>query len=143
MKHYRSCNLCEAICGLQIETDGRQILSIQGDKQDPLSRGHICPKALALKDIHEDPDRLKTPIKRTASGWVAISWEQAFDEIARRLGEIRTAHGNDALAVYFGNPTVHSHGAMLFRRILLEALNTPNTEHRGSRTTADRALSRG
>ena len=54
---YRACNLCEAICGLEIEHDGEKVISIRGDKQDPLSRGHICPKAIALQDIHADPDR--------------------------------------------------------------------------------------
>ena len=62
--HYRACHLCEAICGVVIETKGDEILSIKGDKNDPLSRGHICPKAVALKDIHEDPDRLRAPVKR-------------------------------------------------------------------------------
>ena len=60
--HYRACHLCEAICGLVIETEGQEILSIKGDKKDPLSRGHICPKAIALKDLHEDPDRLRQPV---------------------------------------------------------------------------------
>ncbi len=63
-RHYRACHLCEAICGLVIETEGEHILSIKGDKHDPLSRGHICPKAVALKDIHEDPDRLRRPLKK-------------------------------------------------------------------------------
>jgi anaerobic selenocysteine-containing dehydrogenase len=62
--HYRACHLCEAICGLKIETRGEEILSIKGDPDDPLSRGHICPKAVALKDIHEDPDRLRYPVRR-------------------------------------------------------------------------------
>ena len=62
--HYRACNLCEAICGVAIEHEGGKILSIRGDAEDPLSRGHICPKAFGLKDIHEDPDRLKRPIRR-------------------------------------------------------------------------------
>ena len=60
--HYRACHLCEAICGLVIETEGREVVSIKGDKNDPLSRGHICPKAVALKDIHDDPDRLRRPL---------------------------------------------------------------------------------
>ena len=47
-KHYRTCNLCEAMCGLEIEHQGSKILSIKGDKNDVLSRGHICPKALAV-----------------------------------------------------------------------------------------------
>ena len=59
--HYRACHLCEAICGLEIKTQGEQILSIKGDKNDPLSRGYICPKATALEDMHFDPDRLRQP----------------------------------------------------------------------------------
>jgi len=57
---FRACNLCEAVCGLTIEHDGTKVISIKGDKEDPLSRGHICPKAIALQDIHADPDRLRT-----------------------------------------------------------------------------------
>ena len=49
--HYRACHLCEAICGLEIKTNGSEIVSIKGDKEDPFSRGHICPKAVAIKDI--------------------------------------------------------------------------------------------
>ena len=45
------CNLCEAICGLELEIEGARILSIRGDADDPFSRGHICPKAVALQDI--------------------------------------------------------------------------------------------
>ena len=56
--HYRACNLCEATCGIQIEVQGSKILSIRGDKDDPFSRGYICPKAVALQDIHNDPNRL-------------------------------------------------------------------------------------
>ena len=61
--HYRTCNLCEAMCGIEIVTSGKQILSIKGDKQDTFSRGHICPKATALQDLHEDPDRLRQPVE--------------------------------------------------------------------------------
>ena len=71
--HYIACNLCEAICGLEIKLEGGQIKSIRGDQQDPISKGHICPKAVALQDIHYDPDRLKTPIKKTPDGWQKIS----------------------------------------------------------------------
>ena len=62
VRHYRACHLCEAICGLVIDTEGDEIVAIRGDKDDPLSRGHICPKAVALKDLHEDPDRLRGPV---------------------------------------------------------------------------------
>ena len=123
---YRSCNLCEAICGLVIEHDGEQVVSIKGDADDPLSRGHICPKAIALQDIHTDPDRLRTPMKRTDSGFEPVSWEEAFDLAERKLSQVRKDHGNDAIALYFGNPTVHHWGAMLFQKFLKQALGTKN-----------------
>jgi len=123
---FRSCNLCEAICGLTIEHDGLQVVSIKGDKDDPLSRGHICPKAIALQDIHADPDRLKTPMRRTENGFEPISWEDAFDLVESKLTEIRKQHGDDSVALYLGNPTVHNSGALLFQKYLKQALNTRN-----------------
>jgi anaerobic selenocysteine-containing dehydrogenase len=124
--HFRTCNLCEAMCGLRIETDGQKVLSIRGDDEDPFSQGHICPKAVALQDLHEDPDRLRHPMRRTASGWERVSWQEALDETARRLFEVQKKHGRDALAVYSGNPTVHNHGAMLLLPFFLKALRTRN-----------------
>src|SRR5476649_139898 len=80
--HHRACHLCEAICGLNIETteaEGRvQITSIKGDPQDTFSRGHICPKAVALQDIQNDPDRLHQPMRRVGTEWLPIEWDEAF-----------------------------------------------------------------
>ena len=123
---FRSCNLCEAICGLTIEHDGKQVVSIKGDKNDPLSRGHICPKAIALQDIHADPDRLKTPVRRTENGFEPISWEDAFDLVESKITQIRQEHGDDSVALYLGNPTVHNSGALLFQKYLKQSLNTRN-----------------
>ncbi|MCG8392814.1 MAG: molybdopterin-dependent oxidoreductase [Pseudomonadales bacterium] len=132
--HYHTCNLCEAMCGIEIEHRGDEILSIRGDKDDPFSRGHICPKAVALQDLHNDPDRLRHPVKRTVDGWVPISWEEALDETARRLHEIRQAHGKDAVALYLGNPTAHNHGALFMLSPFTRALHT---RQRYSATSAD------
>ena len=125
-KHYRNCNLCEAICGIEIAHDEGRILSIVGDKLDPFSRGHICPKALALKDIYEDGDRLRRPVRRVDERWLEIGWDEAFDETARRLREIQGRYGRDAVGVYQGNPSVHNLGTMLNSRELLKALKTKN-----------------
>ncbi len=133
--HYRACHLCEAICGLVIETDGSQIVSIKGDKNDPLSRGHICPKAVALKDLHEDPDRLRRPIKRVGPDrWEEISWDEALDTTARRLVEIRQHHGVNAVGIYLGNPTVHNYGMMTHQGLLFKHFRSNN---RFSATSVD------
>jgi anaerobic selenocysteine-containing dehydrogenase len=124
--HYRNCNLCEAMCGVAIEVEDRQIISIKGDKEDPFSKGHICPKALALKDFHEDPDRLRSPMLKTNEGWKEVSWGKAYDFIASKVKQIQKAHGKDAIGVYTGNPNVHHHGNLLFGGVFLASLNTRN-----------------
>ena len=132
--HYHTCNLCEAMCGIEIEHRGDEILAIRGDKDDPFSKGHICPKAVALQDLHHDPDRLRHPVKRTADGWVPISWDEALDETARRLHNIQEVHGKDSVALYFGNPTAHNHGALL---TLLPFVKALRSRQRYSATSAD------
>jgi anaerobic selenocysteine-containing dehydrogenase len=133
--HYRACNLCEAICGLEITVDeNHEILTVNGDKKDPFSRGHICPKAVGLKDIYLDKDRLKMPVRRNESGWETISWEEAFTEITANFKAIQAQHGKDAVGIYQGNPSVHNSGTMLSAPGFLRALGTKN---RFSATSAD------
>jgi len=132
--HYRTCHLCEAMCGVEIRVRGKEILSIRGDERDVFSRGHICPKALALKDVHEDADRLRKPVRRTANGWEEISWSEAFDEVAKRLVDIQQRHGRDAVASYVGNPQVHSYAGLLGGAKFLRALHSRN---RYSATSVD------
>lgn len=132
--HRRTCNLCEAMCGVVIEHDRGHVLDIRGDEDDPLSRGHICPKAVALKDLHEDPDRLRAPQRRVGDRWETVSWDDAFGDIAERVARIQREHGKDAMGVYVGNPTVHNTGALLGGIGLFESLGTFN---RFSATSVD------
>jgi anaerobic selenocysteine-containing dehydrogenase len=122
------------MCGVVIESDARGITTIRGDREDPFSQGHICPKAMGLKDVHEDPDRLRRPMKREGSEWRTMEWDEAFDEVARRLREVAERHGHDAVAVYQGNPTVHNYGSLLFSPTFVRALRTKS---RFSATSVD------
>jgi len=124
--HYRTCNICEAMCGLEIKHQDGNILSIKGDKEDPFSQGHICPKAVALQDFYHDKDRLKTPLKRTNNGWQALSWEQAYDEIATRFRGLQAEHGQDSVGVYLGNPNAHNFGNAIMLPRFFKALGTNN-----------------
>lgn len=124
MSHYRACNLCEAMCGVVIETEGDRVVSVRGDDRDPFSRGHICPKATALADIHHDPDRLKRPLRRRGKDFEEIGWDEALDEAAGRLRELRDKHGRYGVAVYQGNPSIHNWGQTLFGQVFVKALKS-------------------
>lgn len=137
--HHRACHLCEAICGLTLETTQDEtgslaITSIKGDPLDTFSRGHICPKAVALQDIQNDPDRLHQPMLRVGSEWQPIPWEDAFALVAERLAGIQARHGQNAVAVYQGNPSVHNYGLMTHSNYFLGLLKTRN---RYSATSVD------
>ena len=124
--HYRSCNICEAMCGLEISHRDGAVVSIKPDREDPFSRGHICPKAVALQDFHVDEDRIRTPLRRTADGWRPIGWDQAFAEIGQRVRSIQQQHGADSVATYLGNPNAHNLGSALFLPRLQRALGSRN-----------------
>ncbi|MBL4869096.1 MAG: molybdopterin-dependent oxidoreductase [Pseudomonadales bacterium] len=124
--HYRACNLCEAICGLEIKTEGKKILSIKGDKKDPLSRGFICPKGTALQDIQEDPNRLHGPMKRIGDRWESIDWEEAFEWVATKIVETQNKYSNDAVGIYLGNPNVHNYGSLTHGAPFSRILRTKN-----------------
>ena len=84
-----TCPLCEASCGILVDTDGEHVRSIRGDEDDPISRGYICPKASALADLHDDPDRVRAPLIREGSRWREVSWSEALDRAARGLVRVR------------------------------------------------------
>jgi len=107
-KHHRTCTLCEAMCGIVVEYRGEKIISIAGDEKDQHSFGHICPKGYALQDLHNDPDRIKTPKKRIGDQWVDMDWDEALEEVAQRLVATQEKYGNDSVAGYWGNPSSHN-----------------------------------
>jgi len=124
--HHRTCPFCEATCGLEVTTRGDEVVSIRGDDEDVLSHGFICPKAYGLKQLHEDPDRLTTPLVRRDGELVEASWDEAFEEIDRRLSPLLVEHGRNAVAVYLGNPNAHNLSAMVYLPALLRALGSQN-----------------
>ncbi|GAA1921003.1 molybdopterin-dependent oxidoreductase [Nocardioides hwasunensis] len=128
------CNLCEAICGLEITIEGRDVVGVRGNPADPLSRGHVCPKGVAIADVYADPDRLRRPVRRVGATWQEIGWEEAFDLVADRLARTINEHGDDALGVYLGNPNAHSLGSMTHGTAMVKAFRTRN---RYSATSVD------
>jgi len=125
-KHYRTCPLCEATCGLEITTRGDEVVSVRGDENDVFSKGYICPKGVALKQLHEDPDRLRTPMIRQPDGsFASATWDEAFALIDQRLSPILATDRN-AVGAYLGNPNVHNLSSELYLKVFLKAVGSRN-----------------
>jgi len=134
------CNLCEAICGLELTITAGEVTGVRGNPDDPLSRGHICPKGVAIADVYTDPDRLRRPVRRVSTGstsdaeWVEIGWDEAFDRVADGLAEVVSRDGDNALGIYLGNPNAHSLGSMTHGIAMVKSFRTRN---RFSATSVD------
>ena len=111
--HFRTCHLCETMCGIAVEYEDDRILSIKGDVYDVLSEGNICPKAAGLQDVHVDPDRLRKPIKKVDGEWREIGWNEAFEEVATRIAEIQQRYGINAVGHHCGRSIAHNIGGLL------------------------------
>ncbi len=125
-RHFRACDLCEALCGLEFHSSDGELLAIRGDAADPFSKGHICPKGNAMLDLEADPDRLRVPMRREGSVWREIDWDEALEFAGQRLAEIQAKHGDDALGIYVGNPNVHHLGHLAYLPPLLRAFRSRN-----------------
>ncbi len=123
---YRICPLCEACCGLTVELRDGRVAAVRGDREDVFSAGYLCPKGVALKELHEDPDRVREPLVKRDGRFVTATWDEAFAEIERRLPPILARSGRDAAALAIGNPTVHKMGLLLYVTRLARALGTRN-----------------
>ncbi|MGK2947478.1 MAG: molybdopterin oxidoreductase family protein [Acidimicrobiales bacterium] len=127
----RTCPLCEAGCGLEITlrpTAGgaEEVVRIRGDRDDVFSRGYICPKGSTLKQLHDDPDRLRRPLVKRDGAFVEVGWDEAFAEIEARLLPVLERDGRSACAAYVGNPNAHNLAGLLYNRAVLRALGSTN-----------------
>src|SRR6476620_5165053 len=122
--HFRTCPLCEATCGLEITVEDGVVRRIRGDRDDVFSKGFICPKGSTLKQLHEDPDRLRSPLVKRDGEFVEVSWDEAFAAVAEGLGRVWADGDRNAVGLYLGNPTAHTVAGALFARPLIQALGT-------------------
>ena len=129
---FRTCPLCEAGCGLEIELVGdgadgaERVRRIRGDMADVFSHGYVCPKGSTIRQLHEDPDRLRRPLVKRNGEFVEVGWDEAFAVVAERWNAVVSRHGRSATAVYLGNPTAHVLDTLVYNKIVLRALGTPN-----------------
>ncbi|HLF40979.1 MAG TPA: molybdopterin oxidoreductase family protein [Acidimicrobiia bacterium] len=122
----RICPLCEAGCGLEVSLRGGDVVRIRGDMEDVFSHGYICPKGSTLKQLHEDPDRLRVPLVRSGGTLREATWDEAFAAAAGGLRAVAEAQGRNAVAVYLGNPNAHTLSGSFYVKPLVKGLGTRN-----------------
>ena len=121
---FRTCPLCEATCGLEITVKDGAVTRIRGDREDVFSKGFICPKGSTLKQLHEDPDRLRKPMIKRDGKHVEVTWDEAWAAVERGLMGVIEKHGRGAVGVYLGNPNAHNLSSLIYNRVWLQALGT-------------------
>ncbi|WIW89527.1 molybdopterin-dependent oxidoreductase [Sphingobium sp. V4] len=138
--HPTFCRLCEAFCGLIGQVKDGRVVSVKPDPENPSSQGHMCVKAPAIMDITYSESRVTKPLKRTGKPgeFSPVSWDEALDDIARRLRAIITEGGGDAFASYVGNPAVFSARGWLAAENFTGALGSGKRYSPCSQDTAPR-----
>jgi anaerobic selenocysteine-containing dehydrogenase len=123
---YTTCPLCEATCGLELTVDGGVITGVRGDVADVFSGGFLCPKGASLGALDADPDRLRMPRIRRDGKLVPATWPEAFAAVHAGLARVIEQHGRDAIALYLGNPNVHTLAGGLYAGALRRAMGSRN-----------------
>src|SRR3954447_2992505 len=129
------CRICEAHCGMVATVEDGRVTKLRPDPDHPLSRGYACPKGIAMLDVQNDPDRVLHPLRRTPSGtFERVSWDEALDDIAARLGEVP----RDSIGWDMGNPGAFSYSHPLWVKGFLDALGTKHYYTASSQDVANR-----
>ena len=116
-----------------------RVTALRADQDHPVTKGFACHKGIAALDVHDDPDRLSTPLRRAADGeWTAATWDDALGDIARRLEAVIAEHGPDAVAVYTGNPLAFNALGTNAAATLIGMLGTRRTFNSGTQDCANK-----
>jgi anaerobic selenocysteine-containing dehydrogenase len=117
-----ACTLCAVNCGLEVQTEGRRIARIRGDKAHPISQGYVCEKSQRLDYYQNGADRLDSPLRRRPDGtYERIDWSTAIREIAQKLTAIRAEYGGDSI-FYYGGGNQGNHLGATYADSTLKAL---------------------
>jgi len=123
-----TCTFCGVGCGLYLETAGNQVIGAYPSVSHPTNAGKICLRGWHGHEIASSPDRLKTPLVRKNGTLQEVDWDEAFQLIAGRLGEVRERYGPDALA-FLNSPRCSNEEAFLLQKFARAVIGTNNVHH--------------
>ncbi|MFC1533778.1 molybdopterin-dependent oxidoreductase [Thermodesulfobacteriota bacterium] len=97
------CTLCYHSCGCSVTVENGKAVKVDGLESHPLNKGKLCLKGENSLESIYSPDRLKYPLKRVDKGFERISWDQALEEIAEELKDLKEKFGPQVLGVFSGS----------------------------------------
>lgn len=98
------CKICVTHCGIVAEVaNDSKILSVKADRDHPITKGYSCPKGRATGQNYHLDQAITKPLMRKEGDLVEVSWEEALDDIGRRLRSVIDAHGPRSVGMYFGS----------------------------------------
>jgi anaerobic selenocysteine-containing dehydrogenase len=89
---------------MRVLAKGGRIEGVRGDPEHPSSKGYLCPKGAASREVIYSPQRLRHPLLRTSHGFERVSWDEALDRIAEKLLEIKERYGPETALLMRGAP---------------------------------------
>jgi anaerobic selenocysteine-containing dehydrogenase len=116
------CRICEPLCGMVATVEDGRLVALRPDKEHPLSNGFACQKGIAFTEVQNDPDRVTTPLRRSADGYEPVTWDEAMSDIADRLAGILARHGSGGVGCYMGNPAAFSYSHLMWLPLFVKGL---------------------
>ena len=133
------CRICEPLCGMVATVEDGKLAKLRPDAENPLSQGFACPKGIAMAEVQNDPDRVLHPLRKNGEGeFERVSWDEALDEIGRRLRDIVKRHGGDSVGYYMGNPAAFSYSHPLWAKGFVDAFGSPHFYTASSQDVSNR-----
>ena len=116
------CRSCHGGCGVIATVKDNRVIKVEGDPASPISHGTLCSKGLSITQVAYHPDRITHPMKKTATGWQRITWDEALDTIADKFKQVIAEYGPESIVV--GQGTGRDYESHLYR--FANNLGTPN-----------------
>jgi len=120
------CILCVSGCGINAYVEDGKLTAVSGMVEHPLNRGELCARGESIVEYVYSPDRLQYPMKKVNGGFERISWDEALDTVAVKLGKLKEEFGAHSLAIFCGSIGVENNELAAFARRFRGAYGTPN-----------------
>ncbi len=124
------CCFCGQQCGVKLLVRNERVIGVEPWEEFPFNRGNLCPKGVKRYLQNHHPDRLRTPLLRTDSGFAPIGWDEALDLVVERFQHLQRNYGRDSVAVLSG-ASLTNEKAYLMGKFARVALGTRHIDYNG------------